>query len=192
MPVTCPERELYWCYYSPFIFLASSQTVPAPAKLFWHSCKIAARNGKRLISMILRKNRGLWTVYHTHWKKGVSHLMKVLVVYIVSFYPCFKIHFPFISNSLSEITIRLPFRIFLKKIATLWNIHMGLHYYYYLCQATWDAGITTGCSRGRDKYILQRFVSLTRVCILGCIILLKYLRRACKVSQGASTLFKVF
>ena len=35
------------------------------------------------------------------------------------------------------------------------------------------------------------FVSFTRVCILGCIILLKYLRRACKVPQGASTLFKV-
>ena len=41
--------------------------------------------------------------------------MKVLVVYIVSFYPCSKIHFPLISNSLSEITIRLPFRIFQKK-----------------------------------------------------------------------------
>ena len=42
-----------------------------------------------------------------------------------------------------------------------------------------------------NKYILSRFVSFTRVCILGCIILLKYLRRACKVSQGANTLFKV-
>ena len=41
------------------------------------------------------------------------------------------------------------------------------------------------------KYTLKRFLSFTRVCILGCIILLKYLRRACKVSQGASTLFKV-
>ena len=34
-------------------------------------------------------------------------------------------------------------------------------------------------------------LSFTRVCKLGCIILLKYLRRARKVSQGAGTLFKV-
>ena len=43
--------------YSPSIFLASSQTAPA------HSSKMAARNTKRSISMILRKNRGPWTVY---------------------------------------------------------------------------------------------------------------------------------
>ena len=30
IPVTPPERELQWCYYSPSIFLASSQTAPAP------------------------------------------------------------------------------------------------------------------------------------------------------------------
>ena len=30
IPVTSPERERQWCYYSPSIFLASSQTVPAP------------------------------------------------------------------------------------------------------------------------------------------------------------------
>jgi len=30
---------------------------------FWHSCKMAPCNAKCLISMILRKNRGLWTVY---------------------------------------------------------------------------------------------------------------------------------
>ena len=30
IPVMPPERELQWCYYSPSIFLASSQTVPAP------------------------------------------------------------------------------------------------------------------------------------------------------------------
>ena len=30
IPLTPPERELQWCYYSPFIFLASSQTAPAP------------------------------------------------------------------------------------------------------------------------------------------------------------------
>ena len=32
--------------------------------IFWHSCKMAARHTKRSISMILRKNRGLWTVYN--------------------------------------------------------------------------------------------------------------------------------
>ena len=32
--------------------------------IFWHSCKMAARYTKRSISMILRKNRGLWTVYN--------------------------------------------------------------------------------------------------------------------------------
>ena len=47
IPVTPPERELQWCYYSPSIFLASSQTDPAP-KYFWHSCKMAARNAKAL------------------------------------------------------------------------------------------------------------------------------------------------
>ena len=30
IPVRPPERELQWCYDSPSIFLASSQTVPAP------------------------------------------------------------------------------------------------------------------------------------------------------------------
>ena len=30
IPVTPPERELQLCYYSPSIFLASSQTAPAP------------------------------------------------------------------------------------------------------------------------------------------------------------------
>ena len=32
--------------------------------IFWHSCKMAARHTKCSISMILRKNRGLWTVYN--------------------------------------------------------------------------------------------------------------------------------
>ena len=30
VPVVPPERELQCCYYSPSIFLASSQTAPAP------------------------------------------------------------------------------------------------------------------------------------------------------------------
>ena len=30
IPVTPPERELQRCYYSPSIFLTSSQTAPAP------------------------------------------------------------------------------------------------------------------------------------------------------------------
>ena len=47
------------------------------------------------------------------------------------------------------------------------------------------------CLAGESLHILQRFVSFTIICILGCIILLKYLRRACKVSQGAITLFKM-
>ena len=33
---------------------------------FWHSCEMATRNAERSISTILRKNRGLWTVYK--WK----------------------------------------------------------------------------------------------------------------------------
>ena len=35
---------------------------PPPPKQFWHSCKMVARNAKRAISMILRKNRRLWRV----------------------------------------------------------------------------------------------------------------------------------
>ena len=31
IPVTPPERELQRCYYSPSIFLTSSQTAPAPS-----------------------------------------------------------------------------------------------------------------------------------------------------------------
>ena len=33
---------------------------------FWHSCKMAACIAKPSISTILRKNRGLWTVYYSH------------------------------------------------------------------------------------------------------------------------------
>ena len=32
--VTPPERELQWCYYSPSIFLSSSQTAPRPLSSF--------------------------------------------------------------------------------------------------------------------------------------------------------------
>ena len=88
----------------PLFFSLPREPPPLP-KLFWHSCKMAARNGKRSISMILRKKEDC--------EQTTIHI--VLVVYIVSFYPCSKIHFPLISNSLSEITIRLPFRIFHKK-----------------------------------------------------------------------------
>ena len=34
IPVTPPERELHWCYYSPSIFLASSQTAPSTQSSF--------------------------------------------------------------------------------------------------------------------------------------------------------------
>ena len=34
IPVTPPEHELQWCYYSPSIFLASSQTTPHPLSSF--------------------------------------------------------------------------------------------------------------------------------------------------------------
>ena len=44
------------------IFFSLPPKPPPPLKYFWHSCKIAARNTKRSISMILRENRGLWTV----------------------------------------------------------------------------------------------------------------------------------
>ena len=30
IPVTAPERELQWCYYSPYIFPISSQTAHRP------------------------------------------------------------------------------------------------------------------------------------------------------------------
>ena len=34
IPVTPPERELQWCYYSPSMFLAFSQTTPTPLSSF--------------------------------------------------------------------------------------------------------------------------------------------------------------
>ena len=51
--------------------------------------------------------------------------------------------------------------------------------------------LVQSCLAGESLHIFLRFVSLTIICILGCIILLKYLRRAGKVSQGAITLFKM-
>ena len=44
------------------VFYSSEKS--ANLTIFWHSCKMAARHTKRSISMILRKNRGLWTVYN--------------------------------------------------------------------------------------------------------------------------------
>ena len=46
-------------YFSRFL-----SNRPPPRQLFWHSCKMAARNAKRSISTILREDRGLWTVYY--------------------------------------------------------------------------------------------------------------------------------
>jgi len=65
IPVTPTERGLQWCYYSPSIFLASSQTDPCPLSSFDTHARWVARNAKLSISMILRKNRGLWIVYKT-------------------------------------------------------------------------------------------------------------------------------
>ena len=53
IPVTPPERELQWCYYSPSIFLASCQTTPAPLGSFDTRARWVARNAKLSISMIL-------------------------------------------------------------------------------------------------------------------------------------------
>ena len=47
--------------------VASSQTAPAP-QVVLTLVQDAARNAKRSISTILRKNRGLWTVYLS-WNK---------------------------------------------------------------------------------------------------------------------------
>ena len=62
--VTSPERELHWCYYTPSIFLASSQTDTRTQSSFdthatWQPVTSARSQS---ISTILRKNRGLWTV----------------------------------------------------------------------------------------------------------------------------------
>ena len=51
-------------YYSPSIFLASSQTAPAPQVVLTLMQDGAACNAKRAILTILRKNRGLWTVLY--------------------------------------------------------------------------------------------------------------------------------
>ena len=60
IPVTPSERELLLSqslYFSRFL-----PNRPRPLSSF-DTCKMAARNAKRSISMILQKNRGLLTVY---------------------------------------------------------------------------------------------------------------------------------
>ena len=61
--VTPSERELQWCYYSPSIFSRFFPKRPRPLGSFDTHARWVARNAKLSISMILRKNRGLWTVY---------------------------------------------------------------------------------------------------------------------------------
>ena len=62
--------------------LATQATLPAkpppPPKWFWDSCKMPARNAKRSNSIILRKNRGMWTVYlcATQWKAVTENKTK--------------------------------------------------------------------------------------------------------------------
>ena len=46
-----------------FSYMIPSPPIPSPTGGVWHSCKMAARNAKRSMSMILWKNKGLWTVY---------------------------------------------------------------------------------------------------------------------------------
>ena len=49
----------------PLFFSLPPKPPPPP---HGNSCKMAARNAKRPMSTILRKNRGLWTVYHVPWR----------------------------------------------------------------------------------------------------------------------------
>ena len=63
-PSSLSPTALDACYagFTVPLFFSPPPKPPPPPKLFWHSCKMAARNAKRSISTILLKNRGLWTV----------------------------------------------------------------------------------------------------------------------------------